>query len=141
MFDSDAELLAFVASAHASWRVENGRTFLMTKQHQKKDTIPSIMLLTENLAYATERERIVSRKIVTELSQTLALRSRRCCVRVISTREKKVEERIKFPRLPSQTVASRFPSSLSLSFPFHSDGTPAWNPVTIWPSGLLAERF
>ena len=59
MFDSDAELLAFVASAHASWRVENGRIFLTTKQQQKKDTIPSIMLLTENLAYATELERIV----------------------------------------------------------------------------------
>jgi len=59
MFDNADDLLAFVRTTHADWRVADGRIYFDAAHQHRGREIPSIRLLTENLAYATELERIV----------------------------------------------------------------------------------
>lgn len=59
MFDTTADLVAFIETSHADWRLADGRIYFDAAQQQRGREIPSVRLLTENLAYATELERIV----------------------------------------------------------------------------------
>uniref|UniRef100_A0A7S0TD30 PCI domain-containing protein n=1 Tax=Chrysocystis fragilis TaxID=1411660 RepID=A0A7S0TD30_9STRA len=60
MFDTTDDLLTFIHASRASkWRVADGRIYFDAAQQLRGREIPSVRLLTENLAYATELERIV----------------------------------------------------------------------------------
>ncbi|KAJ8608815.1 hypothetical protein CTAYLR_009349 [Chrysophaeum taylorii] len=60
MFDTSHDLVAFIRNSHADWRVQGDRIFFDAPANQPRGReIPSVRLLTENLAYATELERIV----------------------------------------------------------------------------------
>jgi len=59
MFDDDAALRAFLASAHPDWNIENGRIVFKNRAQPKSNQIPSLRLIGENLTYATELERII----------------------------------------------------------------------------------
>jgi len=60
MFTSDAETLKFVQSNYPDWTIA-GSTISLQSQAKvaKSDGIPTFKILTENLSYATELERIV----------------------------------------------------------------------------------
>lgn len=59
MFDTTDELVAFIRNSHADWRIDQDRIYFDAAHQQRAREIPSVRLLTENLAYATELERIV----------------------------------------------------------------------------------
>lgn len=59
MFDSADDLVRFIQTSHSEWRVADSRIYFEAAQQQRGREIPSVRLLTENLAYATELERIV----------------------------------------------------------------------------------
>ncbi|KAJ1447461.1 SAC3/GANP/Nin1/mts3/eIF-3 p25 family-domain-containing protein [Pelagophyceae sp. CCMP2097] len=59
MFDDAAALADFVKRDHSSWQVVGGRIHFNLAKQKKSSGIPSLRLITENLAYATELERIV----------------------------------------------------------------------------------
>ena len=59
MLASDAELQQFASSTHPEWVLENGRVVFAAPVTAKSERVPATRLIKENLAYATELERIV----------------------------------------------------------------------------------
>lgn len=59
MFDSQEELVCFVLKLHSDWTIINDRIYFNANTQMKSRQIPSIRLISENLTYATELERIV----------------------------------------------------------------------------------
>ena len=59
MLASDSELQAFASSSHPEWVLENGRVVFAAPVTAKSERVPATRLIKENLAYATELERIV----------------------------------------------------------------------------------
>ena len=59
MFNSAQETLSFVADTYPDWTVAGNVVNLRSAPTQRSDEIPSHKLISQNLTYATELERIV----------------------------------------------------------------------------------
>lgn len=59
MFGSDQETLDFIAEHHEDWKVTDKVIELRSTKTTRVDSVPAIKLVQQNLAYATELERIV----------------------------------------------------------------------------------
>lgn len=59
MFEKEEETLAFFTDYYPTWIISNGIISLIENKTQKSDEIPSLKLISQNLSYATELERIV----------------------------------------------------------------------------------
>lgn len=59
IFESEAELLAYVADNRPEWLVADGAIHFEGVKSKKVQEIPSMRLIAETLSYATEIERIV----------------------------------------------------------------------------------
>jgi 26S proteasome regulatory subunit N12 len=59
MFDSQDELVRFIAKLHSDWTITDGRIFFNSNVQMRSQQIPGVRLISENLIYATELERIV----------------------------------------------------------------------------------
>mmetsp|Transcript_8477 Transcript_8477/g.29000 ORF Transcript_8477/g.29000 Transcript_8477/m.29000 type:complete len:153 (-) Transcript_8477:252-710(-) len=59
MFNSEQELNQFITRSHSGWSLVEGRIIFNTNSHPRSQEIPSRRLISENLIYATELERIV----------------------------------------------------------------------------------
>lgn len=59
MFDSQDELVRFIAKLHSDWAITDGRIFFNSNVQMRSQQIPGVRLISENLIYATELERIV----------------------------------------------------------------------------------
>jgi len=59
MLSSDADLRAFAQASHPEWVLAEGRVVFAAPVTAKSERVPAIRLVKENLAYATELERIV----------------------------------------------------------------------------------
>lgn len=53
------ETLEFIQDFYPEWTVEADRVTFTTPKAAKSEVIPSLKLISQNLAYATELERIV----------------------------------------------------------------------------------
>lgn len=59
MFTNKEETMEFIAEYYPTWSVDGDIINLTRNKKDKSDEIPSLMLITQNIAYATELERIV----------------------------------------------------------------------------------
>lgn len=59
MFNSKEETLAFIAETYPSWIVDGDNILLSKNKVVKSEEISSLKLITQNISYATELERIV----------------------------------------------------------------------------------
>eukprot|EP00286_Rhodomonas_abbreviata_P004457 CAMPEP_0181333498 /NCGR_PEP_ID=MMETSP1101-20121128/25710_1 /TAXON_ID=46948 /ORGANISM="Rhodomonas abbreviata, Strain Caron Lab Isolate" /LENGTH=62 /DNA_ID=CAMNT_0023443315 /DNA_START=1 /DNA_END=185 /DNA_ORIENTATION=+ len=62
MFDKDAETLEFIADFFPTWEVDAASSTISltgASTDSKSEEIPSLRVISQNLSYATEMERIV----------------------------------------------------------------------------------